>query len=99
MILKRAEFEIIEANSQCVIIQDLDGYLSVTNDVENVWVRMSSTTNISGRQKRLFYFDSYGESAEIVDDQTNTIDIINIHPLPYKTVEEIKEYACFGALS
>ena len=87
-----AYFEIISTNDKCVILQDLDGPKSITNDAESVYGRMCGKGNLQLR--RLFYFDSYGDSAELVQPASS----LRIIPLPYKTIEEINEYVVFETL-
>ena len=87
----KSEFSIIYQDKNMLILQDLDGPRSITNDMEAVYQRL----NHGGLDdRRLFYFDSYGESAEI----RSHASYLDIWTLPYKTVERIKEYVAFEKL-
>jgi len=86
-----AHFSIIEDNDKFTVLQDLDGPKSITNDAEAVYQRIISPSHF----KRLFYFDSYGDAAEMVSYGVD----VRLIPLPYKTVDEIKEFVVFGVLS
>jgi len=89
----QAEFSIISEGDNYVILQDEDGAKSVTNDIDRVYgILLRQMPNLVNQ--RIFYFDSYGDSAEIIAHGS----FIRIDPLPYKTIEELKEYVVFGAL-
>jgi len=90
----KAEFEVIHDQDKIVILQDLDGPKSITNDIDSVYSRVCSLDR--AHNKRIFYFDSYGDSAEILPYGMGTIDI---NPLPYKTIEELREYVTFEKLT
>ena len=61
----KCRFELTEVSEQRILLTDLNGRVSLTNDVENV-VRWLYNNDILDETIPLYYIDSSGERTEII---------------------------------
>jgi len=69
--MRRAEYAILSSTDALIVIRDLDGPLSVTNDAERVvadLLRWKGGFTASGALRRIHYYDTMGCLDELVHD-------------------------------
>lgn len=67
----KAAFDVIFLSKEKIILEDLDGPRSITNDAEEVFAHVQRVW--PGR--RVIYRDTYGEYAEILQDPKTKVII------------------------
>jgi hypothetical protein len=72
----KSRFEIVETTDDYLVIRDLNGPMSVTNDVENV-VKYLYNGDLLG-DLELYYIDSEGKEDQILHDGSGNFVAFNI---------------------